>query len=175
MSSDIPLHQNLDTTSVNLWSLLRDLTQKGFIGRVHVELQDYAADVFLDGSSTPLVREVDRTTNTETVEEGALHRVVLRTRETQGVINLFAGAHEAKVQPASAMTAGSPPTGDDAKAADVDVHSRPSALAGTEAEALPTPDAKPPAAVITDEAVYRPGSYQDWPAILAATGELIGA
>src|ERR1043166_1959956 len=98
MSSGTPLYQNLDTEFVNLWSLLRKLTQQGFIGRVHVELPDYSADVFLDGSSTPLVREIDRAANTETIEQGLLHRVVLRARETPGVINVFAGADEAKTQ-----------------------------------------------------------------------------
>ena len=95
MSSKAPFLANLDTTFVNLWSLLRKLTEQGFVGRVHVELNDYAADVFLDGSPTPLVREVDRAANTDVIEAGALHRVVLRARETPGTINVFAGADEA--------------------------------------------------------------------------------
>src|SRR4051812_26581101 len=105
MSSGAPLYQNLDTTFVNLWSLLRKLTQQGFIGRVHVELEDYSADVFLDGSSTPVIREIDRTANTETVETGTLHRVVLRARGAAGTINVFAGADEATVEqsPAAAL------------------------------------------------------------------------
>ncbi len=89
------LYENLDTAFVNLWSLLRNLTQKGFIGRVHVEMTNYSADVFLNGSSTPLVHEVDHATGTDTLEEAALHRLVLRTRETPGTISVFEGAHEA--------------------------------------------------------------------------------
>jgi hypothetical protein len=108
MSSTTPLYQNLDTTFVNLWSLLRKLTQQGFVGRVHVELQDYSADILLDGSSTPLVREVDRAANTETIEEGALHRVVLRARETPGIINVFEGIGEATLAQPSALTSESP-------------------------------------------------------------------
>src|SRR6478672_6505657 len=105
MSSGAPLYQNLDTAFVNLWSLLRKLTQQGFIGRVHLELEDYSADVFLNGSSTPVVREIDRTANTETVETGTLHRVVLRARGTPGTINVFAGSDEATVEqsPAAAL------------------------------------------------------------------------
>ena|SRR6185369_7193886 len=99
MSSKTPFLQNLDTTFVNLWSLLRKLTAQGFIGRVHVDLGDYSADIYLNGSNTPLVREIDRATNSETIEEGALHRVVLRTRESAGLINVFSGADEATVQP----------------------------------------------------------------------------
>jgi hypothetical protein len=89
------LYENLDTTFVNLWALLRNLSQRGFIGRVHVDLTDYTADVFINGSSTPLVHEVDRAAGTDTLEEGALHRLVLRVRETPGTISVFEGEDEA--------------------------------------------------------------------------------
>ena len=71
-SKSTVLYQNLDTSFVNLWGLLRKLTQDGFIGRVRVELKDYTADVFMTGSSTPLVHEIDRATGTDTLEEAAL-------------------------------------------------------------------------------------------------------
>jgi hypothetical protein len=89
------LYDNLDTAFVNLWSLLRNLTERGFIGRVHVELEDYSADVFLTGSSTPLVHEIDQAAGTETLEEAALHRLVLRARGAPGKISVFEGSNEA--------------------------------------------------------------------------------
>src|SRR4030088_3324523 len=89
------VHENLDTTFVNLWALLRNLSQRGFIGRVRVELKDYTADVFMTGSSTPLVHEIDRTAGSDTLEEAALHRLVLRARETPGTITVFEGPDEA--------------------------------------------------------------------------------
>lgn len=89
------LYENLDTAFVNLWSLLRNLTQRGFVGRVRVELNDYSADVFMNGSGTPLVHEVDRAAGTDTLEEAALHRLVLRARESPGTISVFEGANEA--------------------------------------------------------------------------------
>lgn len=89
------LYENLDTAFVNLWSLLRSLTQRGFVGRVRVELTDYSADVFLNGATIPLVHEVDRAAGTETLEEAALHRLVLRARETPGTISVFEGSDEA--------------------------------------------------------------------------------
>src|SRR5882672_11000898 len=89
------VHENLDTAFVNLWALLRNLSQRGFIGRVRGELKDYTADVFLTGSSTPLVHEVDRAAGTDTLEEAALHRLVLRVRETPGIISVFEGPDEA--------------------------------------------------------------------------------
>jgi hypothetical protein len=89
------VYENLDTTFVNLWALLRNLSQRGFIGRVHVELKDYTADVFMTGSSTPLVHEIDRAAGTDSLEETALHRLVLRVRETPGTITVFEGPDEA--------------------------------------------------------------------------------
>src|SRR5262245_42160333 len=88
------LYENLDTAFVNLWSLLRNLSQRGFVGRVHVELTDYYADVFLTGSGTPLVHEVDQLSGTDTLEEASLHRLVLRARETPGKISVYEGRDE---------------------------------------------------------------------------------
>jgi len=175
MSSDTPL-QNLDTTIVSLWSLLRNLTQQGFVGRLHVELPDYSADILLDGSSTPFVREVDHATNTETIEQGALHRVVLRTRETPGIMNVFAGIEEARVPRPSAAVL-EPPARFDAFAVSLPetTHETPTIESKNEpAPSLAEPQRAPPQ-MNTPEAVYRRGSYQDWPAILSVTGELIGA
>jgi len=89
------VYENLDTTFVNLWALLRNLSQREFIGRVRVELKDYTADVFMTGSSTPLVHEIDHAAGTNTIEEAALHRLVLRVRGTPGTITVFEGADEA--------------------------------------------------------------------------------
>jgi hypothetical protein len=98
MTSESPsrvLYENLDTTFVNLWALLRHLSQRAFVGRVHVEMDDFSADVFLTGSNTPLVHEVDRAAGTDVLEEAAMHRLVLRTRESPGKISVFEGAAEA--------------------------------------------------------------------------------
>src|SRR5713226_2183044 len=99
------LYENLDTSFVNLWSLLRHLSQRAFVGRVHVEMDDYSADVFLTGSNTPLVHEVDRAAGTDVLEEAAMHRLVLRARESPGTISVFEGADEAvavrNVEPAA--------------------------------------------------------------------------
>src|ERR1044072_306986 len=118
MRSKTPFLANLDTAFVNLWSLLRKLTEQNFIGRIHIELEDYSADIFLDGSPTPVVREIDQVANTNVIEAGALHRVVLRVRETPGTINVFAGADEATVpQPTTTPTPpiNTGPEGEDGK------------------------------------------------------------
>ena len=189
-STSKPLHENLDTTFVNLWSLLRSLTQKGFIGRVHVESRDYSADVFMNGSSAPIVHEIDRAAGTETIEEAALHRLVLRARETPGTISLFEGADEATAVPALAPTHAKPasttPVVVEQPADRLPVDRSPDVRAATvdhdrKHEAPLTPIAEPASvfeAVIAkelSEEIYPAGSYNDWPAILATTGQLIGA
>lgn len=139
------IHENLDTSFVNLWSLLRNLSQRGFVGRVHVELEDYSADVFMTGSNTPLVHEIDRAAGTDTLEEAALHRLVLRARESPGSISVFEGADEAN----SVRGAGAP---------------------GPAVESDATASAEPPPAAIDESE----GTIE-WSEILKASGELIGS
>lgn len=88
------LYENLDTSFVNLWALLRYLIKRRLVGRVHVELEDYTADVFMTGSSTPMVHELDRASGREALEEAALHRLVLRAREPGGTITVYEGEDE---------------------------------------------------------------------------------
>lgn len=184
-SKSRPLHENLDTTFVNLWSLLRSLTQRGFIGRVHVESTDYSADVFMNGSAAPLVHEIDRAAGTETFEEAALHRLVLHSRETPGKITVFEGATDAADRSRASATTKSTPsppkpaTAETATAAPpVPVHSAPTETRELHPLAATEP-AKASAPIQTTESsiaeIYPSGSYNDWPAILKAIGELIGA
>jgi hypothetical protein len=167
------------------------LTERGFVGRVHVDLKDYAADIFLDGSSTPVTREIDQAAGTDTVEAGALHRVVLRARETPGTISVFEGAHEASPPqpqppaepspappPAKPMTEASPDATQSAAPsphASLAAHQTPSPVETLEAAAGTRSPDKPSGEIPAEDAIYPSGSYQDWHAILAATGELIGA
>ncbi len=140
------LYQNLDTTFVNLWSLLRKLTQSGFIGRVRVELPDYSADVFITGSSTPLVHEIDRATGTDTLEEAALHRLVLRARETPGTISVFEGADEAVAvqtlitETGMATTPSSPEANDSIARIESDSESQIAEVGFAEREEVDVPD-----------------------------------
>ena len=89
------LYDTLDLSFVNLWNLLRYLSQRTFVGRVHVAMEDYEADVFLTGSNAPLVHEVDRAAGTDVLEKAAMHRLVLRSRESTGTISVFEGADQA--------------------------------------------------------------------------------
>ena len=162
------VYENLDTTFVNLWALLRSLSQRGFIGRVRVELKDYTADVFMTGSNTPLVHEIDRTAGTDTLEAGALHRLVLRAREAPGTISVFEGADEAFAAPGSPSGTGVPP-----------VNHLQDARATTETEVVRSSESERP--VFPSTAVAEPLVGDDipmdeieWSAVVKASGELVG-
>ena len=91
------LHQNLDTAYVNLAALLRHLQQRDFAGRVHVELDEYDADIFLAARERPRVRERDHVTGRVAEGDAALQRVIVRASEPGGLISVFEGeADEAR-------------------------------------------------------------------------------
>ena len=180
------LHENLDTSFVNLWSLLRSLSQRGFIGRVHVELTDYTADVYMTGSNAPLVHEIDRAAGTETLEQAALHRLVLRARESSGSISVFEGADEAVVvrsaavpeaivEPAASVPTEEPPPDTFSEAppeiADQPAKSEP-ALADSDEES----ELAVTATSLAEPAVEHDDSEGtiDWSEVVKASGELIG-
>lgn len=161
------VYENLDTTFVNLWALLRKLSQSGFIGRVRVELKDYTADVFMTGSSTPLVHEIDRAAGTDTLEEASLHRLVLRAREAPGTISVFEGSDEA-VAVSSAASTGAPPVSY-AQGAPTETDTPKRSDIAFETAAFSSPPVTEPA--LPDA---HPMDETEWSAVVKASGELIG-
>lgn len=150
------LYQDLDASFVNLWGLLRYLSQQSFIGRVHVELINYSADVFVDGRETPLVHEIDRAAGTDVVEEAALHRLVLRVRESPGKISVYEGADEAVATPSQAVGTSIP--------------------SAATAEAMRSSDTKDNDDAATETTFVREStSGADADQIIKLSGELIGA
>lgn len=97
-----PIHENLDTAYVNLGALLRYLQGRSFTGRVHVELEEYAADIFLVGGEAPRVREVDHTTGRSAEGEEAMRRLLVRASAPGGLISVYEGAREAAADSALA-------------------------------------------------------------------------
>lgn len=175
------LYENLDTSFVNLWALVRYLMQRGFVGRVHVTLDGYSADVALNGSSTPMVHETDHATGRDSLEEAALHRLVVRAREPGGTISVYEGAEEAaKVGPQAETTP-------EAGALERDVAAPPAAVAPEPPASTPDPPADmfvlPPASVLESAgskmiAAVAKGTTQkasDWTDLVEISGELIAA
>jgi hypothetical protein len=95
------LHENLDTAYVNLGALLRYLQGREFSGRVHVELEEYDADVFIHAKENLRVRETDHTTGRSGEGEEALRRLMVRASSPGGLISVYEGAHEAALKGAS--------------------------------------------------------------------------
>lgn len=89
------VHKNLDTAYVNLAALLRYLQRLDFIGRVHVELIEYEADVFLNSQEQPRVRERDHASGRVAEGEDALQRLMVRATEAGGLISVYEGEAEA--------------------------------------------------------------------------------
>jgi hypothetical protein len=85
------VHQNLDTAYVNLAALVRHLQQRDFTGRVHVEMDEYDADIFLSARERPRAFERDHVTGREAEGEPALQRVFVRASEPGGRVSVFEG------------------------------------------------------------------------------------
>jgi hypothetical protein len=88
------VHQNLDTAYVSLAALVRHLQQRDFEGRVHVELDEYDADIYLAARERPRVRERDHVTGREAEGEAALQRIFVRASEPGGRVSVFEGDAE---------------------------------------------------------------------------------
>jgi hypothetical protein len=84
-----PIHENLDTAYVILAALLRYLRGREFAGRVHVSLDEYEAEVTLDGASAPRVREINHAAGREAEGDEALQRLLVRAREPGGRISVY--------------------------------------------------------------------------------------
>jgi len=171
------LYENLDTSFVNLWALLRYLMQRGVVGRIHVELPDYTADVFLNGSSTPMVHEVDQATGRDSLEEAALHRLVVRAREPGGTITVYEGEAEAangaqKPTPESAAVASGFAAPDVYEVNGVD-----ETVDATRPATVSSPPILESAASKMIAAVQKSnaGKGGDWLALIGISGELIAA
>lgn len=84
-----PLHENLDTSFVNLSALLRYLRRRQFTGNIRVELSGYEADIVLNKENQLNVREYDRIAGRIAEGEEALQRLLIRAREPGGIIHVY--------------------------------------------------------------------------------------
>jgi len=88
-TSSQALHENLDTAYVNLAALLRYLQQREFNGRVHSQLAEYEADVYLSSQDAPRVRELDHASGRTGEGEEALQRLLVRAVEAGGLVSIY--------------------------------------------------------------------------------------
>jgi hypothetical protein len=97
-----PIHENLDTSFVNLSALLRYLQRRQFAGRVRVEMNGYEGDIILLEGNKMQVREHDRITGRTGEGEEALPRLLIRAREPGGTINVYQMIGETAKNPSPA-------------------------------------------------------------------------
>jgi len=84
-----PVHENLDTSYVNLSALVRYLRRRQFVGNIRVELSGYEAEIALTANDEMRVREHDRIAGRISEGEEALERLLIRAREPGGIINVY--------------------------------------------------------------------------------------
>ena len=84
-----PVHQNLDTSFVNLSALLKYLRRRQFAGIVRVKLNNYEAEIHITDENQMKVREQDHLSGRVSEGEEALQRILIRSREPGGTVNVF--------------------------------------------------------------------------------------
>lgn len=89
-----PLHENLDTSFVNLSALVRYLRRRQFAGSVRVELSGYEAEIVLTANNEMTIREHDRIAGRIAEGEDALQRLLIRAREPGGIVSVYQAVEE---------------------------------------------------------------------------------
>lgn len=84
-----PIHENLDTSFVNLSALLKYLRRREFTGVIKIQLNGYRAEIGLENENRLTVREHDQISGRVGEGEEALQRLLIRAREPGGTINVF--------------------------------------------------------------------------------------
>lgn len=83
------VHQNLDTSFVNLSALIKYLRRRRFAGIIRVRLNNYEAEIHITAENQLNVRERDHLSGRVSEGEEALQRILIRSREPDGSINVF--------------------------------------------------------------------------------------
>ncbi len=84
-----PVHQNLDTSFVNLSALIKYLRRRQFAGIVRVKLNNYEAEIHITDENQMNIREEDHLSGRVSEGEEALQRILIRSREPGGIVNVF--------------------------------------------------------------------------------------
>lgn len=100
-----PIHENLDTSFVNLSALIRYLRRRNFVGKINVQLNNYEAEIILDEGNQLKVREHDQSAGRVAEGEAALQRLLVRSREAGGTINVYQFVEENSFVAAEIKTA----------------------------------------------------------------------
>lgn len=84
-----PIHENLDTSFVNLSALIKYLRRRQFAGQVRIELSGYEADIYLSAENITRVREHDHIAGRVAEGQEAFQRILIRSREPGGIVSVY--------------------------------------------------------------------------------------
>lgn len=84
-----PIHQNLSTSFVNVVALVKHLHRLQFVGRVHIEMSSYEADVAFRPANRVHAREFDLISGQICEGEPALRNILVRAKEPNGRIHVY--------------------------------------------------------------------------------------
>lgn len=84
-----PIHQNLNTSFVNVGALVRYLRGLQFVGSIRIELASYEAEIIFTESNTIRAREYDHIAGRISHGEDALQRILVRAKEPHGRIHVY--------------------------------------------------------------------------------------
>jgi hypothetical protein len=84
-----PIHQNLNTSFVNIAALVRYLRRLQFVGSIRIELSSYEADIIFTTSNTIIAREYDHIAGRISHGQQALQRILVRAKEPHGRIHVY--------------------------------------------------------------------------------------
>ena len=83
------IHQNLNTSFVNVGALVRYLRSLEFVGSIRIELASYEADIVFTSSKTIKAREYDHIAGRISHGQHALQRILIRAKEPHGRIDVY--------------------------------------------------------------------------------------
>lgn len=98
-----PIHENLDTSFVNLQALIRYLRRRGFACKIHVQMSGYEANIYLGAENQLKAVEHDQIAGRIAEGDEAMQRILIRSREPGGVINVFQEVAESAAAPAAGI------------------------------------------------------------------------
>ena len=84
-----PIHQNLNTSFVNVGALVRYLRGLQFVGSIRIELSSYEADIVFTNSNSIIAREYDHIAGRISHGKHALQRILIRAKEPHGRIHVY--------------------------------------------------------------------------------------
>lgn len=153
--STVKKFDDLSTSYVKLAALIRHLREQEFVGKIHVIVDQYEAEVRLSAGEEPVVAEIDRANGRALESKGAMERLLVHARESGGRITVYGTEETAEEDSVEETNAGGTP---------VSRMNDPRATSAFTSE-FSTPAAlDPPSA---DEV--------DWSDLIDAGGRLIGA